>query len=242
MGSARYDPNSSGGGAGAGQGLTLNGSNLDNNLITGVSGGQTITGGTAAGDSLSIRASSAGSPTGKIRVGNTGAVATLTVVEGGTNGQNLVGINNEGPAGQIDVRSTGNLTALFINGGSGAFTTLRVGQSGALTGIVLTGRSTAGTIAGITSAGAGVTMDSSLGAMVIGSTAAFDVVFVTNSAENLRIQQSTGLLKTAAAMTVANGSVATTVTSLGPTGSHTTIQEWLTFLNSAGTQRWIPCY
>lgn len=40
----------------------------------------------------------------------------------------------------------------------------------------------------------------------------------------------------------ANGSVATSVTSLGPTGSHTTIQEWLTIQNASGTTRYIPCY
>lgn len=40
----------------------------------------------------------------------------------------------------------------------------------------------------------------------------------------------------------ANGSVATTMTSLGPTGSHTTIQEWLTFSDAGGTVRYIPAY
>ncbi len=41
---------------------------------------------------------------------------------------------------------------------------------------------------------------------------------------------------------VANGSVATTVTSLGPTGSHTTIQEWATIPNASGVTRYIPLY
>lgn len=40
----------------------------------------------------------------------------------------------------------------------------------------------------------------------------------------------------------ANGSVATTITSLGPTGANTTIQEWLTVKNAGGTTRYIPCY
>ncbi len=40
----------------------------------------------------------------------------------------------------------------------------------------------------------------------------------------------------------ANGSVATTMTSLGPTGSHTTIQEWFTVQNAAGVTRYIPAY
>lgn len=45
-----------------------------------------------------------------------------------------------------------------------------------------------------------------------------------------------------AANFAANGAVATTVTSLGPTGSHTTIQEWLIVFDAAGTKRWIPMY
>lgn len=40
----------------------------------------------------------------------------------------------------------------------------------------------------------------------------------------------------------ANGAVATSLTSLGPTGSHTTVQEWFTVLDSSGVQRWIPAF
>lgn len=40
----------------------------------------------------------------------------------------------------------------------------------------------------------------------------------------------------------ANGAVATTMTSLGPTGSHTTVQEWLTITDASGTTRYIPAY
>lgn len=40
----------------------------------------------------------------------------------------------------------------------------------------------------------------------------------------------------------ANGVVATTMTSLGPAGSHTTIQEWFTVVNASGVVRYIPAY
>lgn len=40
----------------------------------------------------------------------------------------------------------------------------------------------------------------------------------------------------------ANGSVATAMSSLGPTGSHTTIQEWLKITNASGVTRYIPCF
>lgn len=50
------------------------------------------------------------------------------------------------------------------------------------------------------------------------------------------------LVNFASASIAANGVVATTMTSLGPTGSHTTIQEWLLVKNASGTSRWIPMY
>jgi hypothetical protein len=40
---------------------------------------------------------------------------------------------------------------------------------------------------------------------------------------------------------VANGSVATAMSSLGPAGSHSTIQEWLKITTQNGA-RWIPCF
>lgn len=40
----------------------------------------------------------------------------------------------------------------------------------------------------------------------------------------------------------ANGTVATSVTSLGPTGSRTTIQKWLAIKDNGGNPFWIPLY
>jgi hypothetical protein len=40
----------------------------------------------------------------------------------------------------------------------------------------------------------------------------------------------------------ANGSVATALTSVGPTGSHATVQTWLTIRDNTGTTRYIPCF
>lgn len=40
----------------------------------------------------------------------------------------------------------------------------------------------------------------------------------------------------------ANGSVATAMSSLGPAGAHTTVQEWLTITDSVGTVRYIPAF
>jgi hypothetical protein len=40
----------------------------------------------------------------------------------------------------------------------------------------------------------------------------------------------------------ANGAVATVLGSIGPTGSHTTVQTWLTILDNSSTVRYIPCF
>lgn len=45
-----------------------------------------------------------------------------------------------------------------------------------------------------------------------------------------------------AASWTANGTVATTMTSLGPTGAHTTIQKWLTIKDNGGNTYYIPAY
>jgi hypothetical protein len=39
-----------------------------------------------------------------------------------------------------------------------------------------------------------------------------------------------------------NGAVATVLGSIGPTGSHTTVQTWLTIVDNTGTTRYIPCF
>lgn len=57
-----------------------------------------------------------------------------------------------------------------------------------------------------------------------------------------QINTNVGLGGLAQGAFVANGSVATTMTSLGPTGSHTTIQKWLTVVDNTGTVVYIPCY
>ena len=40
----------------------------------------------------------------------------------------------------------------------------------------------------------------------------------------------------------ANGTTATTMTSLGPLNAHTTVQEWLVFMDPSGNQRFVPAY
>jgi hypothetical protein len=69
-----------------------------------------------------------------------------------------------------------------------------------------------------------------------------EVVNAANTAVILSLSDSGVMQFNGAAAIAANGTVATTMTSLGPTGSHTTIQEWLTYLNPSGVTRYIPAY
>jgi hypothetical protein len=65
MASAKY-PEAVSAAALAGDGLTADGATLDNDFKTGKAGGNTITGGTAAGDDLIVRATAHGSPSGAV--------------------------------------------------------------------------------------------------------------------------------------------------------------------------------
>lgn len=53
--------------------------------------------------------------------------------------------------------------------------------------------------------------------------------------------KGTGILKPGGGSFVANGSVATALSSVGPTGANTTVQEWLAVKSGANT-RYIPCF
>lgn len=72
----------------------------------------------------------------------------------------------------------------------------------------------------------------------IGPTAATGVVIGNASATT----QILGTIKGAAGSFVANGSVATALSSVGPVGSNTTVQEWLKITDTGGTVRYIPCF
>lgn len=63
-----------------------------------------------------------------------------------------------------------------------------------------------------------------------------------SSAEILRLN-SNGTIKFSNAATFsANGAVATVLGSVGPTGSHTTVQKWFTIVDSTGATLYIPAF
>lgn len=61
----------------------------------------------------------------------------------------------------------------------------------------------------------------------------------TTGTSDLKLSPGSGYVEFA---TVANGAVATAMSNVGPTGSHTTIQEWLAIKNASGTVRYIPLF
>ena len=58
----------------------------------------------------------------------------------------------------------------------------------------------------------------------------------------LSLQPSGGTVQVGTGCTAANGSVATVLGSLGPAGSHTTVQEWIAIKNASGVTRYIPAF
>ena len=60
------------------------------------------------------------------------------------------------------------------------------------------------------------------------------------AAEAFRVKAG-GKLSLAGGAFAANGSVATALSSVGPTGAHTSVQKWLVF-DDAGTARYVPCF
>lgn len=111
---------------------------------------------------------------------------------------------------------------------------------GASNGFVLSGTATNITLTGASTQ----TINKTNGALFIQTSDANDVVLRagTGPTESFRILGASGRIQFASASLAANGAVATALTSVGPTGSHTTVQEWLTCVGTGGNQRWIPCF
>jgi hypothetical protein len=70
-----------------------------------------------------------------------------------------------------------------------------------------------------------------------------DLAVKTNGVENLRFVAGNNPIKfSASANFSANGAVATVLGSLGPAGSHTTVQKWLTVRDDTGALGYVPVF
>lgn len=222
----------------AATGLIADATTLKNTLTQGVNGGQTIIGGGLTTENVTLRPNAADTTTGavillggKLQVGalaNPFATTPWILRSAATNSNMaLVLVNpSTGTGGQVSFLLA---NADALNTGSG-------GMSLNSTGFTTSGNSTAGTII--------VNVASGTGNMIHRITqAAGDHIWETGvgNTERLRLSNA-GVLVLGAGMLVANGAVGTTVTALGPAGSHTTIQEWLNVKGSGGVDRWIAMY
>lgn len=85
-------------------------------------------------------------------------------------------------------------------------------------------------------------------ATILANGIAFGSINDANSAfESMELKATTlylagTTLQTSASLFTANGTVSTVLTNLGPAAAHTTVQEWFTVTNSAGTVRYIPAF
>jgi hypothetical protein len=75
-----------------------------------------------------------------------------------------------------------------------------------------------------------------------GSGSGRDLVLKTDNAEHIRLRTGANIKFTAAAHFTSNGSVATALSSVGPPGSHTTVQKWLTIVDGSDNTLYIPCF
>lgn len=156
--------------------------------------------------------------------GGSGSAATVNVtVSGGV----ITAVNSIATAGDYTAFPV-NLNAVPVTGASLTGATLAVGM-GALTVAVLVPDVFATNITAITPVG--------------GSGTGLTLTATNQVRSELSLQPTAGgTARVGSGMITANGIVATALTAVGPTGSHTTVQEWMTVTNPAGVVRWIPMF
>lgn len=124
----------------------------------------------------------------------------------------------------------------FANGGRGHVATLSAGPGTAAATLVIDHYPF-------------VASSGSLPANPVAATAQYDstgtgltLTLTWSTASALSLQPSGGAIKVGSGAAAANGSVATALSSVGPTGSHTTVQEWIKITNASGVVRYIPAF
>ena len=185
--------------------------------------------------------------TGTATGGNSGAIlVTSGTVSSGQSGQvvcssaNTTGTANSGNAGLV----SGDTTAGTGNSGDAFMGSNDAGGTAGATNIF------SGTSHGANAAGGPITIV--CGSGTSGNANGGDITLTAGNGAgagrggNVNITLGTGGATTGSLQIsntwTANGAVATAVTGVGPTGSHTTVQEWFTIKNTAGTVRYIPAF
>lgn len=223
-----------GAGGSLGQGLTLNSSGLiDNNLTTGIAGGQTIKGGTAASENL-ILTSTANATKGLIEFGSsTGLVYDETNIALGIGKTPSVGT-------KLDITSSGAVLARAVTTGTNVSSSFYVASPNTQIELDAYASGSAGTIFGVNKTSLATLTVPTGGALAIGTVPAADVIFGANNTEAFRIDNASAQFKVAAAGLTANGTGTVTFGNLAPGTTAVTIQKWWTVKDSAGGTFRIP--
>lgn len=225
----------------------LNGNDATNANLTGpiTSSGNATSIASQTGTGSTFVMSAGPTITGTLSSGpHTITSATSTAIAVGANG-----VTN--PALQVDASAATSATGLLVQAeASGSNLNLSVTSPATNENIIILPKGTG-------FAQFGVGLRSSLGTGVVngfiinpGTTGnpvelqANDLGGTGNANIDLQLTpKGSGMLKMGnAGSFLANGVVATVLGSLGPTGSHTTVQEWFTIKDSAGTIRYIPAF
>ena len=193
---ATNEPSTGGTTTTAGSGLTLTGSVLSNDLLTGIAGGQTITGGTGASENLTIRSTS-NATKGFVYIGSTTGLVWDDTVK-------AVGIGISPATGSAGIHAVGVAMIALFKCSSAAQTstaTIQNDNGGASLNITAYGSSAAGNNFGIARAGT-VAMLSTTGTgwLGIGTLGGIDVVFGTTNLERARIDAAGNFVVGAAAL------------------------------------------
>lgn len=153
-----------------------------------------------------------------------------------------------GASATLAITGFASAGAITLTGGPPATPATTAGGI-TVTGGAATGLSTGGPVAiaggsvsGAFAGGSGGSLTLSGGAGGVTGTGGDLLLSAGGGGTSGKVVVSGLALRVGSTLTTANGSVATALSSVGPSGSHTTVQEWLVIQNSAGTARYIPLF
>lgn len=145
--------------------------------------------------------------------------------------------------GVTSIITSGDIAEFDLNQNANTYVKVRNvnGSSAARAGVAF-GNNNANQRAGVFLNGGATTDYGGADSLNLINFGAFPVTLGANNAVVLTILSAGNVKFTNAANFTANGTVATAMSSLGPTGSHTTIQKWLTIVDNGGTTGYIPVF
>jgi hypothetical protein len=217
-------------------GLTSGDDHTQYTLLAGRSGGQTLIGGTASGNSLTLRSTS-NATRGKVIFGNAGTTAYDEVNE-------RFGIGTASPTAELDIDKTSSSTVLIRaqndSNGTGASSRLQLlNDSGNSLFAIINSSGNTATVGGITVTNwAQLTVSSSTAGLITGTAGSAPVVLITNNTERLRIDANGHLIhKMAAAPTASCTGTGTGASAsvIGTDGAFTVTISTGTSPSSSGT-------